>query len=301
MNSDFHVQFTQMIGGHEDQFFDLYWRRRVLLSKAVVPSMPYTCEDFIAEYKRENPYMESLIVTIDEQAVRRMVRPTRDWSSRGFLSNEGSLVLQAILLPRDSSSMPDVWRRFVNLHYDLCMYLLPNMPAGLQPDGAIAAVDMFYTSGETSTGGHYDTGDVFYFVLDGEKEWTLELSPDPATVLQLLNEDDDTYMTDHQPTKEHITVRVQPGDCLYVPPYTYHRVVSHGPTLAVSIGLPTYTEATLIKAISTRLQSEGRNLEPLPSFPTTRTSQFQAARQETRKRVSETLDAISRSVSELAP
>lgn len=301
LNSDFHSFFTRMIGGQADEFFDLHWRQRVLFSKTTVPPVPhpYTCAEFISDYKRENPYAESLIVTIDDESVRRMVRPHRDWSTSGSLDDGGSLVLQAIMLPRDSAKLPAVWRYFVDLHYDLCAFLLPDIPPGSQPDGAVAAVDIFYTAGEASTGGHYDTGDVFYFVLDGEKEWTLELTPDPATVLQMLTSEDNKYMNDHQPTREHVTIRVQPGDCLYVPPYTYHRVSSHGPTLAVSIGLPTYTEATLLKTVLTRLQREGRIWKPLPSFPANRAMQSQEAQDETRKKITEMLDAMDRSISAL--
>ena len=297
LKSEFQVLFSRLIGGDEEEFFNRYWRQRVLLSKGAVPSLPhpYTCEEFIAEYKRMNPYGESLMITIDDKGVRRMVRPDREWSSSGELDKGTSLVLQAISLVRDSATVPFVWRYFVDLHYDLCGYLLPGLPPGLQPDGAVAAVDIFYTSGETSTGGHYDTGDVFYFVLDGEKEWTLELTPDPETVLQLFVAKD-KYMNDHQPKREHIAVTVQPGDCLYVPPYTYHRVSSHGPTLAVSIGLPTYTEATLLKTVLTRLQREGLIWKPLPSFPQNRTRLFDEAQEETRKRLAGMLDGIGRSI-----
>lgn len=300
-SSDFQRLFRQMIGGSEDEFFNHYWRQRVLLSKAAVssPCGSYSCGEFVTDYKRANPLAESLIVTIDGEGVRRMVKPDSELSANGSLEDGGSLVLQAIMFPKDSTKIPTVWKCFVDLHYDLCAYLLPGLPPGSQPDGAIAAVDMFYTSGKTSTGGHYDTGDVFYFVLDGEKQWTLELTPDPETVLRLFTSKDNKYMHDHQPSREHITVTVQPGDCLYVPPFTYHRVSSNGPTLAISIGLPTYTEATLLKTVLTRLQTERLIWKPLPSFPLNRDTQFQEAQNETRNRVSQMLDAMAGSISPL--
>jgi ribosomal protein L16 Arg81 hydroxylase len=132
--------------------------------------------------------------------------------------------------------------------HGLSEYLLPGFPEGIQPDGAVSAVEIFCASEGSSTGGLYDTGDVFYFALDSAREWTAEFVPDPQRAVELVLTKD-FYMRDHVPRKEYSAFTIQPSDCLYVPSHTYHRVSSKGSSLAVSIGLPAYTEATLVKSM----------------------------------------------------
>jgi ribosomal protein L16 Arg81 hydroxylase len=199
-----------------------------------------------------------------------------------------SVVLQALLLPANLPRLPDQWSWFLALHRSLCDYLLPGFPSRLLPGGPIAALDVFCTASDTSIGGHYDTGDVFYFVLDGEKEWIVELIPDIDTGLRLAAEGTN-YKLDRLPQSEHTTICVRPGDCLYVPPYTYHRVSSHGRSLAVSVGLPTFNELTLIRNSLVRIQREHALFDPLPSFPRTHRSLSCDAETETQRR---TLSAL---------
>lgn len=289
--------FSRLVAGDQDTFFRNHWRRRVLHQPNAIEVPAYTCEQFLEEYRLANRYKESLVVAIDDQGIRRMVRPTHDWIQKEFMAAGGSLVLQAIRLPRDWHDMPDVWRNFVRLHDQICNYVLPGLPPGQQPDGPIAAVDFFYTSGETSTGGHYDPGDVFYFVLDGMKEWTVEFEPDTDTVLKLYESPHEHFMSDHSPTKESTTLCVKPGDCLYVPPFTYHRVASHGPTLAVSLGLPTYTEATLLKTLLRQLERDGRHWniwDPLPTYPERFSEEYLTASTESSARVTSLLSSLKK-------
>src|SRR5258705_10836923 len=175
-----------------------------------------------------------------------MLRANRADLVDSALGRGMSAVLQALLLPENLSRMPKEWRWFITLHSALCDYLLPGLPSRGQLGGAVAALDIFCTSSETSIGGHYDTGDVFYFVLEGEKEWTVEIVPDIKTGVRLTAEGTN-YTVDRPPLREHMKIRVRPGDCLYVPPYTYHRVCSFGRSLAVSVGLPTFNEVNLLK------------------------------------------------------
>jgi len=296
-NESFHSLFLQMTGGDDEHFFRSHWRQRVLFSQSAVPQLTsgYSYAQFIADYNRLSPHRETLVVTIGDQGTRKMIRPDKDWGIDSALDKGSSLVVQALLFPQDSSYLPQAWSKFIALHYDLCSYLLPGLPQGINPEGAVATVDIFCTSVDTSTGGHYDTGDVFYFVLDGEKEWTLELVPDPETVLRLFSTEG-KYMLDHAPQKEHVTITVRPGDCLYVPPFTYHRVSSQGRSLAVSIGLPAYTEATLLKANLVRLQRQLLMWKPLPSFPRKFQDLHEEAQRETENRVFALLNSMSTSV-----
>jgi mannose-6-phosphate isomerase-like protein (cupin superfamily) len=202
-----------------------------------------------------------------------------------------SVVVQALLLPETLPGIPEQWRWFLNLYDALCEYLLPGFPSRIQPGGAIAAVDMFCTSSEASIGGHYDTGDVFYFVLDGEKEWTVEVVPDFEEGYLLAAEGMNSAL-DRPSLKEHMKIRIRPGDCLYVPPYTYHRVRSFGRSLAVSVGLPTFTEVTLLKAALSRIQKERMLYDPLPSYPRTH-ALFREAEEEVKRRALGVLDLLA--------
>lgn len=152
---DFHNLFLQMVGGDKESFFQNYWRKRILFSQSAIPQtqFAYSYEQFLQHYREAKPLEQSLVVTIDDKGTRKMVRPTDDWAAGSRLGGGTSLVLQALLLPETIVGTPDAWRRFKQLHHDLCAYLLPGFPQGAQPDGAIAAVDIFCTSEESSTGG----------------------------------------------------------------------------------------------------------------------------------------------------
>jgi ribosomal protein L16 Arg81 hydroxylase len=292
-NHDFQNLFLRMIGGDEEYFFRNHWRQRTLLQKSAIPEFvgKYSYHQFIADYRNRNPFQETLVITIDDQGTRRMIRPGLEWSVDDISSRGASLALQALLLPKHHPDTPVPWQYFIDLHHHLSEYLLPDLPEGIQPDGAVAAVDIFCASRGTSTGGHFDMGDVFYFVLDGEREWTVELVPDPQRVIEIALTKD-LHMQDHAPRKEHSILRIQPGDCLYVPPHTYHRVSSQGPSLAVSIGLPAYTEATLVKSLVARIQFERRMWKPIPSVPRSLGQLFTATQHETHDRISRLLSAI---------
>ena len=141
-----------------------------------------------------------------------------------------------------------------------------------------------------ASGGHYDTGDVFYFPLYGEKVWTVELTPDFDKGLQLAV---DHTKCDLAPRAEHMKVRMRPGDCLYVPPYTYHRVCSSGKSLAVSLGMPTYTELALLRASLIHIQKDRALHCPLPSYPRNHGTLFHAAEGETRMRLLHAVDLLA--------
>ncbi len=129
-------------------------------------------------------------------------------------------------------------------------------------------------------------------MLDGEKEWTVELVPDVEEGHRLAAEGTN-YQLDRPSLREHMKICVRPGDCLYVPPYTYHRVRSNGRSLAISFGLPTFTEVTLLRTALNRLQRERMLYDPLPSFPRTQDGLFRQAEQEVRRRTLGVLDLLA--------
>lgn len=286
MSIEISEMFPRMIGGDETLFFREYWRKRTFFADSVLPQLRsfYGTTRFIEDYKRLGFNDATLLVAVDADGKRNMVRPEHADEVSAALAGSASVVVQSLLLPQDLEGIPPQWWWFLDLYDALCDYLLPGFPSNLVPFGPVAAVDIFCTLSETSSGGHYDTGDVFYFVLEGEKEWTVELVPDLEVGLQLAARKIN-HTIDRRPLREHQQIRLKPGDCLYVPAYTYHRVSSRGPSLAVSIGLPTFTETTILAHTLSRVLMERALCEPLPSFPRTQPDLFREAEHETTKRV----------------
>ena len=178
MNIETLSWFPQLVGGDEARFFREHWRKRTLFTPGAVPEFRgwYDVARFIDDYGRVGYHDATLLIGLDEQHRRVMLRPNQNVVGEA-LGQGMSVVLQALQLPEQAIDATPQWRFFLNLYDALCAYLLPGFPSRAPAGGPVAALDIFCTTAETSIGGHYDTGDVFYFVLDGEKEWTVELVP----------------------------------------------------------------------------------------------------------------------------
>jgi ribosomal protein L16 Arg81 hydroxylase len=265
---DVAAQFSRLVGGDALAFFTQHWRQRVLVTRAALPEWRgvYDLERFLLEYHRAGVHDATLLATVDGEQRRLMRRPKTSSEVDEALAGGASAVLQALLLRARARELPEAWRKLLSLHEQLCGYLLPDFPPCPTTGRPVAALDIFCTTGESTTGGHYDTGDVFYFVFEGEKEWTLEWEPDPATAHRLLAEGSG-FVQDRAPHHAHQTIVVRPGDCLYVPPFTYHRVRSTGRSLAASFGLPAFTEIGVLTTLLNRLERESACYDPLPTIP----------------------------------
>ncbi len=294
MTTDLQDLVTRLMGGDEQSFLTDTWRRRTRLVQDCVRELcgGYSYPDFLADYRALDFHEASLLISVDEQKQRRMSRPTSTAQVEEALERGMSVAVQALLLPSTLERLPVRWRSWIALHKAICQQLLPDFPHEVRSGGAVAALDLFCTKSETSIGGHYDTGDVFYLVFDGEKEWTVELAPDAATGHALAAEGTN-YRRDRPPLHEHARLVVRPGDCLYVPPYTYHRVLSAGPSVAASFGLPAHTEVTLLAALLSELQQREQLFAPLPCFPGSAPRLRDEARAETRVRLQRALALLT--------
>jgi ribosomal protein L16 Arg81 hydroxylase len=302
MNLEIKNSFKAMIGGNEGRFFREYWRSRTFFVKSALPQLVgfYDFSSFLRDYQAVGYHDATLLVSVDDRLNRKMQRLTNDDSIGKALARGESLAVQALLVPDNLLRRVMKWEWFVNLHRALCEYLLPEFPSSVPPGGPVAAVDIFCTRSDTSTGGHYDTGDVFYFVLEGEKEWTVAAKPDlDQGILS-----DRTRKCDLGPSGDCMLIRVQPGDCLYVPPYTYHRVCSHSNSLAVSLGIPTYNEVSVLTAflfdIRSHIYDQDAFHKPLPSYPRDEKSLFALAHDETRSRLQAALGMLAERMEALA-
>jgi ribosomal protein L16 Arg81 hydroxylase len=295
MDIEFGSAFRQIIGDSEESFFQTYWRQRPKLSKAVVPELKnfYSYKRFLQDYttlaSHRGPLTlgATLILDITDNGLRNMTRPLNIEEVNSALTQQKSIVLQALLLPK-SRIVPKEWLRFRDLYDNLSRYLLPAFPRPISANIPISAVDFFCSPSSHSTGGHYDTGDVFYFVLEGQKRWAVEIAADIDVGARLAAEESNSSI-DRNPLKQYIEIIVEPGDCLYVPAYTYHKVSSETVSLAVSIGIPTYCEATYFLATAHSMLHQSRLRRPLPTFPAHLTELTQAARAEVERRVNAAL------------
>jgi ribosomal protein L16 Arg81 hydroxylase len=284
----------QMMGGNAKQFLDAHWRQRILVARNCLPELRsfYSVNQFIEDYLRVDFHAESLV--INTVAGKRLFTvPASSNAVSQALRQGSSLALQALRLPTDLARMPENWQWMIDLHSALCRYFLPGLPTARFLGAPIAAVDVFCTMAESTTGGHYDTGDVFFLPLTGEKEWTVEYHPDNKIAQSLYKEQSLSRM-DLEPTKETATIVLSPGDCLYVPPFTYHRVRSTGSSLGVSFGLPSFNAIHLLAYQLSSLARRAEFTTLLPSAPESEHGAYLAAGKEQRRLVRELLQSIAK-------
>jgi ribosomal protein L16 Arg81 hydroxylase len=280
-----HDVVRTMIGPDEGAFFTRSWRRQFCVFRQCLPALrrAYGLDAFLRSYLELDYHPATYVLDVASDQRRFRVPANRE-AVLDALSAGRSIAVQLLRLPPDLAAMPAEWRWLTDLHAALCQRLLPDMPRAQFPGKPIEAVDVFCSRSPSTTGGHYDTGDVFYFALDGEKEWTLEHGPDLARACELRSAGLLARL-DCQPRHATEVVTVSPGDCLYVPPHTYHRVRSNGPSLAVSFGLPTFSVLELLQHELFKLRNDTTFVNPLPSYPYEMQALSRAAGLERRERM----------------
>jgi ribosomal protein L16 Arg81 hydroxylase len=256
-----------MMGSDTEQFLDAIWRRRTSVVRNCLTELRsfYSISQFMEDYLRADYHAATLVIDTTGGA-RRFTVPTSSSAVSQALKRGLSVALQALQLPGDWKGMPEKWKWMNELHSALCRYFLPGLPTSRFLGAPVSAVDVFCTLSPSTTGGHHDAGDVFFLPLEGEKVWTVEYEPD----LNIANSPYKQRLLsgmDLEPANETTTVTLYPGDCLYMPPHTYHRVRSEGPSLAVSFGLPAYNAIHLLAYQLSSLAGRAEFTKLLPSAP----------------------------------
>ena len=295
------LAMLELLHSDSGAFFRTSWRLRPVLWRSVFPNLlTYYGVDTFARDLAALPSLEAaLFITVNDRGERQASRISRPRELDGATEGDRSLVLQALKLSPELITRVKPWQMFKHLHSGLLDFLFPYSSAELFGGAIVSAVDFFCTYGETSSGGHYDTGDVFYFVLEGCKEWTVELEPRSAS-LGDISKHGTAHLVDMSPTGEYSRFDLYPGDCLYVPPYTFHRVRSHGRSLAVSIGLPSPTAIDLFKAALAISERRSQAYQPLPMLPAAYVESQSGTREALRKLLLEHAeDAIDEILSRL--
>ncbi|MCC4783979.1 hypothetical protein CSB62_20925 [Vibrio splendidus] len=253
-----------ILGSTHERFFEQFWSKKTHLFRDCLPSLKgfYDSNKFIEDYKRLQYHAVTLLVSVKDK--KRLTQfPSSFDLVEERLSEDDSMVFSPLYLPDSYDDLPYEWNWFLSFYHVFCRYALPGFPTKNHWSWISSGPDFFHTLGSSQIGGHYDKGDVLYFVLEGEKEWTVELQPDYMNANKLMTMGDLTGQ-DLSPINEVDTYILKPGDCLYIPAFTYHRVRSSGKSLAVSVGLPNFSESSLIKYLMA--QSE-LPLVPFPNYP----------------------------------
>ncbi|MGH9755539.1 MAG: JmjC domain-containing protein [Blastocatellia bacterium] len=289
---------AQMMGGDVEQFLTTHWRRRIMVARNSLPELSsfYSLPQFVEDYCRVDFHAASSVIDIVD-GQRRFTVPKAFSDVSQALKKGSPIVMQALRLPIESARMPERWRWMLDLYSALCKYFLPGLPTSKFPGITAAAVDIFCAMNDSTTGGHHDGGDVFFLPLDGPKEWTVEFCPDMETVKRLCRAQLLSKM-DLDPANETTTVVLYPGDCLYMPPYTYHRARATGPSLGVSFGLPSFNAINLLAYKFYSLARQGEFIEPLPSAPKDNHLIYIEARAEQRRRLQELLETMLKQLDE---
>ncbi|WP_434427091.1 JmjC domain-containing protein [Nannocystis pusilla] len=103
-------------------------------------------------------------------------------------------------------------------------------------------VDLFLAGPESGLGTHFDTTEVFTLQLHGERRWRVEEGVRIDDMLALSR--DPSWHPAREvpfgaPTREFL---LRPGDALYVPAYSVHRVTGVGWSVSLSLGLRAFNE-----------------------------------------------------------
>lgn len=267
LSVDYDQVLDRIMGGDREEFVKNVWRKETRYFPDCISELNgfYSIDSFYKDYREFNYHESSLIIDVAEGKRRTSVPRSMDCIERARKDN-CSMVLQSIKIPENYKELPKHWSWFRSLYRELCGFLLPDMPSDYDRFGAVTAIDFFVADDKASIGGHYDTGDVFYFVLEGEKEWTVEIEPDFSFSSSLASESELT-LGDFESIRPRKVLKIKPGDALYVPPYTYHRVKSEKSSLAVSIGLPTFNEITYLRHLLEKIKFREGLLQPFPSYP----------------------------------
>jgi ribosomal protein L16 Arg81 hydroxylase len=294
----------RMMGGNPKRFLDDHWRRRTLIMRDALPEMRsvYNIAEFLDDYRQIDFHRATLIIDIIDGRRRFTVPSTLSQMSRA-LKHGSSIALQALKLPSNLNPIPFRWRSMIELHSALCAYFLPCFPPRAFFNFPVSALDIFCSISRSTTGGHYDTGDVFFVCLEGEKEWTVEHKADPKAFEEYYSRQVDSGIDsgpDCEPGGETTTVVLSPGDCLYMPPYTYHRVSSAGPSLGVSFGLPAFNAIHLLASKLPLLRSRAEFTTLLPSAPESEPSLYAAAKAEQLHQLRGLLEVLLQDVGNIA-
>jgi ribosomal protein L16 Arg81 hydroxylase len=288
---DHEKTIDSILGGDHSHFFNEIWQQKTAIFKGCLPELInyYSISQFMNDYNKLDYHQQTLLTGIEGGDRKTLYRESiNNDVIREQLARNYSMVVQPLNIPESEGELPKQWRWFLAFYDVMTRYALPDFPVRNHFSWLCSGPDMFLNMTGSSVGGHYDSGDVFYFVLEGQKEWEVEKTPNLERARE-LNAAGELTLSDLQGKNESERIILEAGDCLYVPAFTYHRVSSQGPSLAVSIGLPNFREEAFIKYALAQLKLPVKTFD---SFPTRFLKLNEQARQKNKERLKTVFDKI---------
>jgi ribosomal protein L16 Arg81 hydroxylase len=248
--------------GDTETFFSKYWRKEPHFAPGAAAALRhgYDVEQFLADMvaTQSVPYL-----SVGARDGNRYF--TKHETAQSLRDSVGEGGVCAVKMSKIwHGQMPPSWGWMRALFGSLCrrasmLYLSP---------GRTEDVDMFLAGPNSQLGTHFDTTDVFTLQLFGERKWTVDQDTRVDQVLG-FSRSPDWYPAKEidftGPTRE-FTLR--PGDALYVPAYSVHRVTGVTWSVSLSLGLRAFNELDVVEQLleTIRLTSYP-DFRPLASVP----------------------------------
>jgi ribosomal protein L16 Arg81 hydroxylase len=283
-DATFRAFLDRLVGG-EEAFFRRHWGRRALFVPGALRSVigRYDEAHLLRDLARVRGH---LVFRRRRGRLRETIAPDRD---AALAEVERGGVLFVPLLRDDYArlrtpcfawfrSFFDRARRYVNGH---------DVPGQ-------SACTLFYGRDDASVGAHIDQAHAFTTVLFGRKRWEVDRASAPPGALRAAVEAVGAG-TETPFVRKPQVFDLGPGDLLYVPPLTVHRVTTLEKCLSATIGIPAASEADVLHLmLAKRLRKLRLECEPLPLVPATRPGPHARATRTIHRRVGDLLDRIYR-------
>jgi hypothetical protein len=223
--------------------------------------MAYYGDDFLRDLEQAEPAPFGAVRAQDGRRIDSHHQTAADLREA---VHEGSVC--AVKLSRHwGGTMPDAWKPMRELYARLyeavgMLYLTPKTSED---------VDLFFAGADSCLGTHFDTTDVFTLQLSGERRWLVEEVHDLTSILD-VGRDPHWYPTREiafpGPPREIV---LRPGDALYLPAYTIHRVQGGSrESVSLSLGLRAYNEIDIVEHLLAGLRrTEYLRHPPFPGIP----------------------------------
>jgi ribosomal protein L16 Arg81 hydroxylase len=178
--------------------------------------------------------------------------------------------------------MPESWSDMRGLFASLCravamIYMSPPRSED---------VDIFLAGPDSCLGTHFDTTDVFTLQLFGERKWLYEDKLSLEGILELGRDPSWNPAKEigfREPTRE---VTLRPGDALYVPGYSVHRVTGVTWSVSLSLGLRAFNEIDVLEHLLENIRLKRyMSYPPFPGFPESLDPEHAEAKMELMRRV----------------
>lgn len=247
--------------GDPATFFGEYWRRKPRYAPEVARNCAgmYGVDQFLADMveTQSAPY-----ICVSARDGRRFFsKHATAEELRSAVLAGGISAIKASRVWHGATPASWIWMR--TLFGRLCRHvaMLYMSPARSED------VDIFLAGPQSGLGTHFDTTDVFTVQLWGERKWTVDKDLHLDNILHLTREPGwyPAREIDFQSATCEFTLR--PGDGLYVPAYSVHRVEGVSWSVSLSLGLRAFNEIDFVEHLLEAIRLTGyANYPPVSSF-----------------------------------